>query len=283
MALCSCRCCGLASLLGACVWPYSLSPWTLLDEHSTASSTALSQLQSAAWLPWLAASLQQCAHRGPLSSHLQHNTWSWGRSCEQVCELAHSKAASNPARWGFPRNQLPGACTRSWGRSRAQVCELAYSKATSNPARWVLAVPEDSHVQDAADLSGTIIASELVETTRRYFAERGVAVKKVRARLHELHTPCLHSHLHYYHCTTLNEEAHSGGWHAEADGEAALASGTPGALQGKSAIWQTGLCLKPASKLACVAAAFQFMVHRCCAPHVCYMLRRRRWTTAGVV
>ena len=60
------------------------------------------------------------------------------------------------------------------------MCELAYSKATSNPARWVLAVPEESAVQGAADLAGTIIASELVETTRRYFAERGVAVKKVR-------------------------------------------------------------------------------------------------------
>ena len=158
------------------------------------------------------------------------------------------------------------------------MCELAYSKATSNPARWVLAVPEDSHVQDAADLAGTIIASELVETTRRYFAERRVAVKKVRARLPGSHTPCLlvaqpPALLPLHNC---NEEAHSGGWHAEADGEVALASGTQGVLQGKFAVWQTGLCLKPVSKLACVAAAFQFMVHRCCAPHFCYMLRRRR-------
>ena len=60
------------------------------------------------------------------------------------------------------------------------MCELAYSKATSNPARWVLAVPEDSPVHCAADLAGTIVASELVNTTRRYFAERGVKVKKVR-------------------------------------------------------------------------------------------------------
>ncbi len=53
----------------------------------------------------------------------------------------------------------------SW---RSQVCELKYSKATANPARWVLAVPEDSAVQTAADLAGTIVASELVETTKRY-------------------------------------------------------------------------------------------------------------------
>ena len=47
------------------------------------------------------------------------------------------------------------------------VCELQYSKATSNPACWVLAVPEDSPVQRAEDLAGTIVASELVQTTKK--------------------------------------------------------------------------------------------------------------------
>lgn len=51
--------------------------------------------------------------------------------------------------------------------ARPQVCELRYSKATSNPARWVLAVREDSPVRTAEDLAGTIIASELVETTKK--------------------------------------------------------------------------------------------------------------------
>ena len=36
------------------------------------------------------------------------------------------------------------------------MCELAYSKATDRPARWVLAVPEDSKVQCAADLAGAL-------------------------------------------------------------------------------------------------------------------------------
>ena len=49
----------------------------------------------------------------------------------------------------------------------AQVCELAYSKATSNPAKWVIAVPEDSPVHKVEDLANTIVASELVETTKR--------------------------------------------------------------------------------------------------------------------
>jgi hypothetical protein len=40
-------------------------------------------------------------------------------------------------------------------------------QATSNPARWVLAVREDSPVRRAEDLAGTIIASELMETTKQ--------------------------------------------------------------------------------------------------------------------
>ena len=54
-----------------------------------------------------------------------------------------------------------------------QVCELPYSKATSKPACWVLAVPESSPVQQPEDLAGTIVASELVNTTRRCGAGRG--------------------------------------------------------------------------------------------------------------
>ncbi|HUB25631.1 MAG TPA: ATP phosphoribosyltransferase [Tepidisphaeraceae bacterium] len=57
-----------------------------------------------------------------------------------------------------------------------EICELVYSRASSSPVRWVLAVPEESRVQKVADLEGAIIATELVNTTRRYFAEHGVKV-----------------------------------------------------------------------------------------------------------
>ncbi len=60
-----------------------------------------------------------------------------------------------------------------------EVCELAYSRATSNPARWVLAVPDESGVKTPEDLAGGIIASELIGTVKRYFEERNIAVKKV--------------------------------------------------------------------------------------------------------
>ncbi len=72
-----------------------------------------------------------------------------------------------------------------------EVCELAYSKATSNPARWVLAVPNESQVQRPEDLAGGIVATELVGVTKRYFADKNVDVKvefswgatEVKARL----------------------------------------------------------------------------------------------------
>jgi ATP phosphoribosyltransferase len=57
-----------------------------------------------------------------------------------------------------------------------EVCELTYSRASSNPVKWVLAVPEESPIRTAADLAGKIIATELVNTTRRYFADRKVPV-----------------------------------------------------------------------------------------------------------
>ncbi len=72
-----------------------------------------------------------------------------------------------------------------------EVCELLYSKSTSKPARWVLAVPEESSVSKIADLQGGIIATELVNVTKKYFDDQGVNVKvefswgatEVKARL----------------------------------------------------------------------------------------------------
>ncbi|HXE51693.1 MAG TPA: ATP phosphoribosyltransferase [Tepidisphaeraceae bacterium] len=57
-----------------------------------------------------------------------------------------------------------------------EICELTYSRATALPAKWVLAVPEESTVQKPEDLAGGIIATELVNVTRKYFAARNVPV-----------------------------------------------------------------------------------------------------------
>ena len=58
-----------------------------------------------------------------------------------------------------------------------EICQLAYSRATAKPARWVLAVPDESPVQTPEDLAGGIVATELVNVTRRYFEQKGVKVQ----------------------------------------------------------------------------------------------------------
>lgn len=56
------------------------------------------------------------------------------------------------------------------------VIDLVYSKASFQPTRWVLAVPQDSGIRELADLNGKKIATELVQYTTRYFAERNIRV-----------------------------------------------------------------------------------------------------------
>ena len=58
-----------------------------------------------------------------------------------------------------------------------EICDLLYSKVTLQGTRWVLVVREDSPVQRAEDLRGGRIATELVRTTRSFFAERGIDVE----------------------------------------------------------------------------------------------------------
>jgi len=55
-----------------------------------------------------------------------------------------------------------------------EVAELNYSKSTAGGARWVLAVPAESPVAAPEDLAGAIVATELVNTTRAYFAQRSI-------------------------------------------------------------------------------------------------------------
>ncbi|MBM4236603.1 MAG: ATP phosphoribosyltransferase [Firmicutes bacterium] len=73
-----------------------------------------------------------------------------------------------------------GLTGKDWiTETEADVVELAdlnYSKRGLRPVRLVLAVPQDSLFQKAEDLEGKKIATELVETTRRYFAEKGISV-----------------------------------------------------------------------------------------------------------
>jgi len=57
------------------------------------------------------------------------------------------------------------------------VCEMVYSKTSFRPTRWVLAVPHDSPMKTLEDLKGKRVATEMVNFTKRYFAERNVPVE----------------------------------------------------------------------------------------------------------
>jgi ATP phosphoribosyltransferase len=57
------------------------------------------------------------------------------------------------------------------------VCDLVYAKQSFGKVRWVLAAPEASPFHSVKDLEGKIIATELVNTTKRYLAENGVTAK----------------------------------------------------------------------------------------------------------
>jgi ATP phosphoribosyltransferase len=58
-----------------------------------------------------------------------------------------------------------------------EVCDLIYSKASAQKSRWVLCVPEASPIRRAEDLAGKRVATELVNTVKRYFAEKKVPVE----------------------------------------------------------------------------------------------------------
>lgn len=56
------------------------------------------------------------------------------------------------------------------------VQDLVYSKTSASPARWVLVVAEDSPIHRLKDLEGKKIFTELVNFTKKYFADRKIKV-----------------------------------------------------------------------------------------------------------
>jgi ATP phosphoribosyltransferase len=74
-----------------------------------------------------------------------------------------------------------GLTGRDWieenGAQVVAVADLIYAKQSFGKVRWVLAVPEASPFRSVKDLEGKVIATELVETTRRYLAGHGVTAK----------------------------------------------------------------------------------------------------------
>ncbi len=56
------------------------------------------------------------------------------------------------------------------------VTDLVYSKVSRKPTRWVIAVPGDSDIKTLEDLEGKKISTELVNYTKKFFAEKKINV-----------------------------------------------------------------------------------------------------------
>src|SRR5437764_9678612 len=64
-----------------------------------------------------------------------------------------------------------GITGRDWvletGANVIEIAEMLYSKVSLRPVRWVLAVPEQAAVQSVRDLEGKVIATEVVNLTKK--------------------------------------------------------------------------------------------------------------------
>ena len=94
---------------------------------------------------------------------------------ELVIRLLRAQEISRYVEHGFLDCGLTG---RDWvynnGSDVEVLAEMTFSKTSTQPTRWVIAVPEDSPIRSVEDLQGKVIATEAVELTRRFLAERGV-------------------------------------------------------------------------------------------------------------
>ena len=97
---------------------------------------------------------------------------------EIECMLIRAQEMARYVEHGFLDAGLTG---RDWviesGLEVETVTDLVYAKQSRGKVRWVLAVPQDSRFEKAEDLRDCIIATELVNTTKNYFASKGVPVK----------------------------------------------------------------------------------------------------------
>jgi ATP phosphoribosyltransferase len=93
------------------------------------------------------------------------------------CAICRAQEMSRYVENGTMDAGLTGKDWIAENNSRVHVvADLVYSKVSARPARWVLAVPYDSKISRLEDLAGKKVATELVEYTRRYFAERRIDV-----------------------------------------------------------------------------------------------------------
>jgi len=97
---------------------------------------------------------------------------------ELTCSLVRAQEMSKFVEEGILDAGITG---RDWifenDSDVAWVQELAYSKVSSRPARWVVIVPKNSPYETIEDLAGKRLSTELVNFTKRYFAERNIEIR----------------------------------------------------------------------------------------------------------
>jgi ATP phosphoribosyltransferase len=93
------------------------------------------------------------------------------------CTLVRAQEMSRFVEMGTLDMGLTG---KDWvlenGSDVVVVQDLIYSKTSTSAARWVLVVAEDSPIRKLKDLEGRKVFTELVNFTRRYFADRKIKV-----------------------------------------------------------------------------------------------------------
>ncbi len=94
------------------------------------------------------------------------------------CAICRAQEMSRYVESGTLDAGLTGQDWISENESDVHIVEdLVYSKVSQRPARWVLAVPHGSDINSLEDLAGKKISTELVNFTKKYFAERGIEVQ----------------------------------------------------------------------------------------------------------
>ncbi|MDH3328453.1 MAG: ATP phosphoribosyltransferase [Desulfobulbaceae bacterium] len=96
---------------------------------------------------------------------------------ELACSICRPQEMSRYIETGMMDAGITGKdWTMENGSDVVVVADLIYSKVSKKPTRWVIAVPGNSKITRLEDLEGKKISTELVNVTRRFFAERNISV-----------------------------------------------------------------------------------------------------------
>lgn len=97
---------------------------------------------------------------------------------ELACSICRPQEMSRYVESGMLDAGITGKDWTMENQSEAViVTELIYSKVSRRPTRWVVAVAGDSEITCIEDLEGKKISTELVNVSKRFFAEKNINVE----------------------------------------------------------------------------------------------------------